>query len=89
MTVKEVVSARFFRVWVILVVLAVIIPIVSVESHAGTVAVIIVLALASVKVRYVGLDFMELRDAPWETRLAFEVYCVALWAVLSGAYLWL
>lgn len=89
MTVKEVLNARFFRVWVILVLLAVVIPVVSVESHAGTATVVIVLALASIKVRYVGLDFMELRSAPWKSRLLFEVYCFALWAVLAGAYLWI
>ena len=41
------------------------------------------------KVRLVGLDFMELRNAPIELRAVFEFYCFAVWAVLSGLYLYL
>jgi hypothetical protein len=47
-----------------------------------------VLGIAAVKVRLVGLDFMELRHAPIALRAVFELYCVTLWAVLSGLYLW-
>jgi hypothetical protein len=47
------------------------------------------LAIAAVKVRLVGLDFMELRHAPIPLRAAFEVYCVGIWALLSALYLWL
>ena len=36
------------------------------------------------KVRLVGLDFMELRNAPIELRAVFEFYCFAVWAVLSA-----
>ncbi|PXW32666.1 UNVERIFIED_CONTAM: caa(3)-type oxidase subunit IV [Williamsia faeni] len=89
MTLKEVLSARFFRTWVVLVVLAVIAPIVSLEGHNGTAAAVVVFALASWKVRLVGLDFMELRHAPWAARAAFEAYCVVLFAVLAGGYAWL
>lgn len=86
MTFKELLRARYVRTWGILVVLAVLIPVVSIEGHASTVAVVVVLALASFKVRLVGLDFMEIRHAPTELRLAFEAYCFALWAVLAGAF---
>jgi hypothetical protein len=47
-----------------------------------------VLGIAAVKVRLVGLDFMELRHAPIALRAVFELYCATLWAVLSGPYLW-
>jgi hypothetical protein len=50
---------------------------------------VIVLAIAAIKVRLVGLDFMELRHAPIPLRAVFECYCVVMWAVLSGLYLWL
>ncbi len=51
---------------------------------------VVVLAIAAIKVRYVGLDFMELRHAPpIPLRAAFECYCVGMWALLSGLYLWL
>ena len=50
---------------------------------------VVVLAIAALKVRLVGLDFMELRHAPIALRAVFEFYCFAVWAVLSGLYLWL
>jgi hypothetical protein len=46
-----------------------------------------VLAIAAIKIRLVGLDFMELRGAPMPLRLAFECYCLGLWLLLSGLYL--
>jgi hypothetical protein len=49
----------------------------------------VVLGVAVIKVRFVGLDFMELRNAPVLLRAAFEGYCVALWCVLAGIYWWL
>ena len=59
------------------------------DHGTGSLVAVAVLAIAAVKVRLVGLDFMELRHAPIPLRVAFEVYCVALWALLSGLYLWL
>jgi len=59
------------------------------DHRTGAMVVIAVLGIAAIKVRLVGLDFMELRNAPPPLRFAFEVYCIALWAVLSGCYLWL
>lgn len=59
------------------------------EHGTGSVVVVAVLGIAAVKVRLVGLDFMELRHAPIPLRAVFEIYCVALWALLSGLYLWL
>lgn len=59
------------------------------DHGTGSLVVIGVLAIAAVKVRLVGLDFMELRHAPIPLRVGFEAYCVALWAMLSGLYAWL
>ncbi|BBY60302.1 cytochrome C oxidase subunit IV family protein [Mycolicibacterium sarraceniae] len=59
------------------------------DHGTGSLVVIGVLAIAAIKVRLVGLDFMELRHAPIPLRVAFEAYCVALWALLSGLYRWL
>jgi hypothetical protein len=47
-----------------------------------------VLIVAFVKVRFVGLDFMELRHAPLPLRIAFELWCVAVCALLIVLY-WL
>ncbi|OZF45820.1 cytochrome C oxidase subunit IV family protein [Rhodococcus sp. 14-2470-1a] len=86
---KELLPGRIIVTWVILVLAAVVGPLLTLDSHGGTVAAVVVLAIAAVKVRLVGLDFMELRHAPWELRAVFEVYCVALWLVLSGLFVFL
>jgi Prokaryotic Cytochrome C oxidase subunit IV len=54
-----------------------------------SVTVVVVLGIAAIKIRLVGLDFMELRSAPIPLRAAFEGYCLMLWVVLSGLYLFL
>ena len=44
--------------------------------------------VALVKVRFVGLYFMELRTAPVALRALFEGWCLAACLVLIGFYLW-
>ncbi len=75
--------------WLILVALTLASFALGADHDAGSLIAVGVLAIAAFKVRLVGLDFMELRHAPIPLRAAFEVYCVALWALLSGLYLWL
>ena len=59
------------------------------EDHGvGALIVLAVFGIAALKVRIVGLEFMEVRRAPLPLRLAFEVYCVAVWCVLAGFYAW-
>jgi hypothetical protein len=62
---------------------------VGAEHSTGSGVAVLVLAIALIKVRFVGLDFMELRNAPVILRAMFEFYCVALFLVLAGMYLWL
>jgi hypothetical protein len=62
---------------------------IGVEHRTGSAIVVVVLGIAAIKVRLIGLDFMELRHAPLPLRAFFEAYCIVLWAVLSGLYLWL
>lgn len=62
---------------------------VGADHGTGSAVAVLVLAIAAIKVRLVGLDFMELRGAPTVLRAVFECYCFAIWAVLSGLYLWL
>lgn len=81
--------ARSTYVWLTLVVVTILSWAVGAEHQVGSGIAVLVLALAVVKVRFVGLDFMELRSAPLLLRGAFEFYCVALWCVLVGMYLWL
>ena len=56
---------------------------------AVVLAMVVVFGIAAIKVRLIGLDFMELRSAPIPLRAAFEGYCLVLWGVLSGLYLFL
>jgi hypothetical protein len=37
-----------------------------------------ILIIAFVKVRFIGLDFMELRGAPWPIRIGFEIWAMAV-----------
>jgi hypothetical protein len=73
--------------WVVLIVATLISYALGADHGTGSVMVVVVLAIVAVKIRLVGLDFMELRGAPMPLRLAFEGYCVGLWLLLSGLYL--
>ena len=48
---------------------------------------VIVLVLAFVKVRFVGLYFMELKQAPLPLRALIEVWCVVVCALTVGFFL--
>jgi hypothetical protein len=58
------------------------------ESAAGTTPVgIAALTIAFVKIRLVGLSFMELRAAPRGLRWIFEGYALAVFAMLLTLFL--
>lgn len=57
----------------------------GISSHLG--ASVVVLLVAMVKVRLVGLYFMELRNAPTLLRTVFESYCLLLTAATVGMLL--
>ena len=81
--------ARSTAVWAVLVVATLVSWAVGSGHGTGSAIAVVVLGVAMIKVRFVGLDFMELRNAPLVLRAAFEFYCVALWCALAGMYLWL
>jgi caa(3)-type oxidase subunit IV len=54
------------------------------EASDGRLIAVIILIVAGVKIRLVGLYFMELRDAPALLRGAFEIYVFVLSGVLAG-----
>jgi hypothetical protein len=80
---------RSTAVWLVLVAVTLVSFALGADHGVGSSVVVVVLGLAVVKVRYVGLDFMELRSAPVMLRALFEAYCIILWMVLAGMYLWL
>lgn len=48
---------------------------------------VLIFLVAFVKVRFVGLYFMEVKDAPLPLRLILEAYCVLICAAVIGFYL--
>lgn len=56
------------------------------ENFPYATAAILIITFA--KIRFVFLDFMELRTAPRPLRLVFEVWTIAICAILIGLY-WL
>ncbi len=51
------------------------------------VASTVIILLAFVKARLIGMHFMELNNAPLALRLAFEGYCVSVFVGVIGLYL--
>ena len=51
--------------------------------HYGTVAVIVI---TFIKIRFVYLDFMELRSAPWALRVAVELWALIVCLIFIGLY---
>lgn len=49
---------------------------------------VVILLMAFVKIRFVGMYFMELRKAPIELRGLFEAYCLVVCSVVLGMYAW-
>lgn len=89
MTVLKLLTNRAGLSWLVLIAATVVSWAVGAEHGTGSTIGVLVLGIAAIKVRLVGLDFMELRHAPIALRAAFETYCVGMWALLSGLYLWL
>jgi hypothetical protein len=56
----------------------------SIHLLSPIVAVVGIFVIAGVKVSYVMLDFMELRDAPLRVRIAFQAWPVVVPVVILG-----
>jgi hypothetical protein len=56
----------------------------SKDMFGPSVTVVGIFLIAAVKVRYVILDFMGLRNAPPLVRIAFEAWPVAVTAMILG-----
>ena len=83
------VRTRPFAIWIVLVGATLCSLLLFEEFHSGEshrIASVGVIAVAFIKVRFVGLDFMELRDAPLPVRLVFEGWLAAIAIVLIVMY---
>lgn len=76
---------RLRLIWMLLLALTFGSFTVGVEQGAGfaTAAAIIIVGIALVKVRLIGIHFMDLRAAPRSLRLLFEGYTAVLFVVLA------
>ncbi|MBH0776714.1 cytochrome C oxidase subunit IV family protein [Nocardia sp. NEAU-351] len=70
-------------VWTVLVAATCVSWVLGATHRAGAVSAIALLAVAFVKVRLIGLHFMEIRGAPMALRVVFEIYVVAVPTALS------
>jgi caa(3)-type oxidase subunit IV len=88
---KTLVRTKASVAWLVLVALTVTQWVIGTQSGVGTPhhvsASLVTFVVAVFKARLVGLYFMELREAPIALRGLFEIYCIALLAVLSTMYL--
>lgn len=76
-------------VWAVLIAATALTAVAGLEqARAGAVGVgVLLLGIALVKVRLVGIHFMELGNAPLPLRLVFEGYVAAVAVVLVVLYL--
>jgi heme/copper-type cytochrome/quinol oxidase subunit 4 len=80
--------SRITLVWFVLIIATLISWRVGTDHHfAAELATTVVVVVAFIKVRFVGLYFMELRNAPAPLRLIFEGYCLVVCAVVIMIYL--
>jgi cytochrome c oxidase subunit IV len=80
---------RTTAVWVVLVLATCLSWALGVETRqsVSAFATTILMLIAFIKVRLVGLEFMELRSAPLALRLMFESYVAVVFTVVIGMYL--
>ena len=75
--------SRFSLIWLVLVTASLLswesMAIAGGDARLGRAAILLITFL---KVRLVGLEFMELRQAPRVLRAAFEAWVVLIWGAL-------
>jgi hypothetical protein len=79
---------RVDRVWLVLMCLTILTTwVLSKDVVGAEVATVATMTVAGMKVRWVFLDFMELRDAPIVGRAIFELWSAAVPAMVVAFYL--
>lgn len=79
---------RVTKVWLALMVLTAVTTWgLSTDLFSPAVAVTGTFLIAAVKVRFVMLDFMELRHAPIRVRIAFQSWLAVVVALILGMWL--
>jgi heme/copper-type cytochrome/quinol oxidase subunit 4 len=83
------VKAPFTAVWLVLVAATLISFWLGTDHGLSSTEArtVLIMLVAFIKVRFVGLYFMELREAPHLLRGLFEGYCLVVCAMVLGFYL--
>lgn len=78
-------TRRIKWAWILLLTLTFGSFVIGIEQGSGfaAVAALIIIGIALVKVRLIGLHFMELRTAPAGLRMMFEGYLLAVFTALA------
>lgn len=86
---KELLRAPFTIVWFVLIAATLLSWYLGTDHgiHSDKVTTVLVMLVAFIKVRFVGLYFMELRDAPTPLRSLFEGYCIVVCGMILIMYL--
>jgi hypothetical protein len=81
--------SRITLIWVVLILATLTSLLLGADDLVTAVklASVLVIVIAFIKVRLVGLYFMELRDAPVPLRLIFEGYCLVVCVALVVMFL--
>ena len=87
-TFRDLLRGPFVVVWVILIAATLVSWYLGADHgiHNHHIATTLILLVAFVKVRFVGLYFMELRDAPVRLRTLFEMHCLAVCTAMLTVY---
>lgn len=84
---QQLLHGKTTLVWLFLVVATIVSWQVGTHGGSAEVSTTIVMAVAFVKIRFVGLWFMELKDAPLPLRGLFEGYVVLVGLAVIIMYL--
>ncbi|MEA2170226.1 MAG: hypothetical protein QOF76_3526 [Solirubrobacteraceae bacterium] len=74
-------------VWTFLIAITIVSWQLGTHGSDHKLATILVMSIAFIKVRLVGMYFMELRDAPTPLRMIFEGYCLVVGSAVIIMYL--
>ena len=88
-TVKALLRGPFMIVWFVLIAATLLSWYLGSAHgvHDHRVATVMIMLVAFIKVRFVGLYFMELRDAPTRLRAIFETHCAVVCSAIVIVYL--
>lgn len=84
---RQLVPTRVWLTWILLIALTLIGPsLLGMDNQNSGYVAIAIMTIAVVKIRMIGVEFMDVRHAPWKLRLGFEGFCLLLWLILASPF---